>query len=286
MARMADFAGSSDDANLHLADKATLIRRLRRLAAQRRPEALSTIAWAKLPATLLNDLDVARAVADLSPHILRFFSDRVRDDDSLAERAVSVDPLALGLFSDRIRENRDLFMLAAIADMNAVRFGSDALRGDVFMARAVVRRNPEAFAAFSSAVRSSTELAMAAIQRHPANLAACSDGLRNDPRIVELAVRLDPLMLVHASPHLWLDKQFIERNFPQVLPTAKKVLGNLVAMFGDEAASQRLCNPHVAALVAKRGGLLANLPPKTHGVIQAADAAARRPQLAPGPTVH
>lgn len=79
---------------------------------------------------ITNDIAIAKSVVSDNPQLLKYFSEGVRDNDSVVLKAIKEDGTSIAHASTRLKDSKTMGMLAVSNDGNAFKYLSENLRND------------------------------------------------------------------------------------------------------------------------------------------------------------
>lgn len=137
------------------------------------------------------DREISLIIARRSPALLQYASQSVLNDKSVAREAVKTDGRALRFFSEKIREDEEIVLLAVENFCPSFAFAVGKATKSLAVAKAVAKRGGETISRLDESFLKIKPLAISAIERNPLALGYFADEVRKDEQVVLLAILKD-----------------------------------------------------------------------------------------------
>lgn len=131
--------------------------------------------------------------------VLKFASERLRDNEEIVMMALAQDPGNLLYTSRRFRDREDLALAGVTHNVRVLSVLSDRLRSNRDIAFAAVRHDPEAIRYAPDIWKDDEDFVLLAVKRAGITLAYASLRMRDNENIVLAAIESQPKALQYAS---------------------------------------------------------------------------------------
>jgi len=156
---------------------------------------------------LRSDRSLALECVALDSYAVALVSLELRQEASFVREAVDANPLALKYTSQEFKADREVVLAAVRGDGRALKFASARLRSDESVVRAAVEANWQALAFVATYWQADRGLVLGAVRAHWGALAHANRWLREDAGIALAAVAQDARALEHCGPVLSKQQQ-------------------------------------------------------------------------------
>lgn len=195
-------------------------------------------AWQSLDVQHIDD-DLVRELMPVSPKIIAYGSDELKNDRDLARIAIEAkDAQAFQSFSDEVRDDPAIILpliedhhgffkfagpktrgkykiakKAVFADPELIHLCSDKLQGNVSFVRSFIAKHPEYFAKLPEESKLLKGIEEYAVKKEPQNLAHCSVDFRKQKKVIDDVITQRPEHFKYLGPDAQADYDNIRRIF-------------------------------------------------------------------------
>lgn len=160
---------------------------------------------------LQKDKEISLIIARRSPALLQYASPLVLNDKSVAREAVKTDGRALRFFSEKIREEEDIVLSAVENFCPSFSFAVGKATKSLAVAKAVAKRGGETIALLDESFLKIKSLAISAIERNPLAIRFFSDEVRQDEQVVMLAISKDRTAVKFVHDEAFRNKEVFQK---------------------------------------------------------------------------